>query len=118
MSEGIKQSCSRLVEDWYFPLVMDREEEVAISAARRSLAKAILEICIPPNPGASLLARIKALEAALKAIQEGLASIVEDEDLDDGKLREHSESTLPNLCDIATKALSPYRATPPEGTPE
>jgi hypothetical protein len=77
----------------------------------RPTAKSVLGYC-------SRCREMQVVVAALKAIQEGLASIVEDEDLDDGKLREHSESTLPNLCDIATKALSAYRATPPEGTPE
>ena len=56
---------------------------------------------------------VEAGETALRTIQAGLASIVEDEDLDEETLQEHSESTLPNLCDVATKALAAYHALPP-----
>ena len=47
----------------------------------------------------------EALLAALKEIQRSLEIIVCDEDLSDEKLREHSESTIPNACDIATNAI-------------
>lgn len=67
MSEGIKQSCARLAEEWYFPHLMDRDEDDSVSAAKISLGKAIMRIRIPPNPGALLIAELTKLRAVVKA---------------------------------------------------
>lgn len=63
MPDGIKQSCSRLTEQWLFPTVMYEDEAEAINKAKIILSKAILRICIPPNPGSNLLERLKAADA-------------------------------------------------------
>lgn len=100
MVDGIKQSCSRLAEQWFFPTVMDEDEAEAIDNAKISLAKAILRICIPPNPGSHLLERLKA-EAACAEMRlsvEEMLGFVNDyaEDAVKGFIEES-----PNIIDLS-----------------